>query len=179
MPAADTLNWSGWSSYQGPPAWPSPASLEEIIRPGAVTGRGLAFTSGIGAADRVRLSYRELTDQAAVAADRLRRHGAGPGALVAMTLANDLPSVLALLGTWACGATVVSLPPFPRRAASWYASQFGRVLDSIGAAFLIEGAYPVAEIASRPGLRRISAQALAEPSADRVADHVAARPPRR
>ncbi len=174
MSVADTLSWS---RYGGPPVRANRPSLEEIIRPCAVTSRGVAFTGEDG---RVEVSYRELAGRTAVAADRLRRQGVGPGALVAMTVANDLPSVLAALATWACGATVVSLPPFPRRAADWYARKFGRVLDQLGAMFVIEGAHQVADqvagFSGWPGMRRIPAVALAEPQPGRVADRETAAP---
>lgn len=164
MRAADTLSWS---CYRGPAAMASHSPLEEIIRPWAVTGRGVTFANQ---GRREGVSYRGLAERTAVAAERLRRQGVGPGALVAMTIANDLPSVVAVLGTWACGATVVSLPPFPRRAAAWYGRQFGRVLDRMGAAFVVEGAHQAPEISDRPGARRIPAAALAEPQAGRARD---------
>lgn len=170
MPAADTLSWS---RYCGPPVRASRPSLEEIIRPCTVTSRGVVFT---GDESRVEMSYREMADRTAVAAGRLRREGVGPGALVAMTLANDLPSVLVALATWTCGATVVSLPPFPRRAADWHARQFGQVLDQMGAAFVVEGADPADWMSSRLGMRRIPAPTLAEPRPERGADPEAAAP---
>jgi acyl-CoA synthetase (AMP-forming)/AMP-acid ligase II len=183
VPVADTLSWPGgtaprnpppsWSSYHGPPVRSGHPCLEEIIRPWAVTSRDVAFTDTDG---RVRVSYLELAHRMAIAADRLRRRGVGPGALVAMTLANDLPSVLSALATWACGATVVSLPPFPRRAAGWYSRQFGQVLDQLGAGFLIEGPHQAAELSGWPGLGRVPAAALAEPQAERVADSETAAP---
>lgn len=163
MAVVDTLSCTRLS---GPPIPANILPLEEIVRPFRVTSRGLSFADDEA---RLELSYRDLADLVAVAAERLRRRGVGPDELVAMTLTNDLPSVLAVLGTWASGATVVSLPPPPRRAGSWYARQFGQVLDQMGCTFLIEGEGPAAGICGNTGMRRIAKLALTEPGHERVA----------
>jgi fatty-acyl-CoA synthase len=132
--------------------------LEEIIRPFAAADRGVSF---LHEQTRLGLSYRDLAGRACAAAARLRRLGVRPGEFVAMTISNDLPSVLALLGTWACGATAVSLPPFPRRASEWYARQFDRTLQGMGCGFLIEGDQPFG-LPGQDGLRRIAKPELAD-----------------
>ena len=92
------------------------------------------------------------------------------------SVTNDLPSVLALLGTWSSGATVVSLPPAPRRAGGWHARQFGQVLDRMGCRFLVAGDDPVSGTPGNTGLRRVSKLALAEPHSGRVERPEAAAP---
>ena len=120
----------------GPPAPADVRPLEDILRPFTAGSRGIALLAGD---DRLELSYRELAERAASAAVLLRRHGVASGSLVAMTMANDLPSILALLGTWFAGGTVVSLPPVPRNDRGWYARQFRPVLDAMGCVHLVAG----------------------------------------
>jgi fatty-acyl-CoA synthase len=132
--------------------------LEEVIRPFGVTDRGICFLEG---GTRVALSYHDLAGRIAVAAARLRRGGVRPGAFIAVSITNDLTSALAILGAWAAGATVLSLPPPGRRKArEWYSQQFGAVLDVIGCTMLI-GDDDMDDVL--PRLRRVSKQALAEP----------------
>jgi acyl-CoA synthetase (AMP-forming)/AMP-acid ligase II len=138
--------------------------LDGIVRPSAAGSRGISFVNDEG---RLQLSYRDLLGQVAVAAARLRRSGVGQSSLVAMTLTNDLASVLAALATWAMGATVVSLPPPTRNSRDWYGRQFGPVLDAAGCAFLIGDESP-AGLQPTAGMRRIPKRALAEPAQDRV-----------
>lgn len=118
----------------GPPAPADVLPLEDVVRPFAAGGRGIALLADD---DRLELSYRELAERAASAAVVLRRHGVTSGSLVAMTVANDLPSILSLLGTWFAGGTVVSLPPVPRNDQGWYARQFRAVLDAMGCVHLV------------------------------------------
>jgi acyl-CoA synthetase (AMP-forming)/AMP-acid ligase II len=118
---------------RGEPLPPFP-SLDEVIRPFTMRDRGVTFLDG---QDRTRLSYAEIAARVQSVAARMRNTGVAPGDRVAMTLANDLDSVLTLLGTWASGATVVSLPPQGRGSREWHASQFGAVLEAMGCEFLV------------------------------------------
>jgi acyl-CoA synthetase (AMP-forming)/AMP-acid ligase II len=143
----------------GPPLGPGFRRLEDIVRPYAAAGRGISFVSDDS---RLQLTYDDLLGQMAAAAARLRRSGVGPGSVVAMTITNDLASVLAVLATWAMGATVLSLPPPPRNSRDWYGSQFRPVLGAVGCDFLVGDESP-AGLEPTAGLRRIPKQALAEP----------------
>jgi len=148
----------------GPRLPPGFRPLEEIVRPSTPLGHGISFVNDDS---RLQLTYRDLLGQTAAAAARLRRSGVGPGSLVAMTITNDLASVLAALATWAIGATVLSLPPPPRNSGDWYGRQFRSVLDASGCDFLIGDESP-AGLDCTAGMRRIPKQALAEPGDDRV-----------
>jgi len=143
--------------------------LEDIVRPFAAGGRGIALVEE-GA--RLALSYRGLAERTASAAARLRRGGVTPGALVAMTVTNDLPSILAVLATWASGATVVSLPPVPRNDRGWHARQFRPVLEAMGCALFVGDDDPgdddLAADAPDAPLRRIPKLALAQEEPRRV-----------
>lgn len=162
MAVADTLSYT---RLCGPPVT-GVVPLEEVVRPATVIGSGIAFVT---AQARVELSYAELTFRAAVAAGRLRRSGVGPGDLVATTITNDLPSVIAILATWYRGATVVSLPPSTRQSRAWHASKFDPVLAAMGCAFLIADEDPQETASAGAGIRRIAKAALAEPSPRQVA----------
>ena len=148
----------------GPPAPERFLALEEIIRPFAVAGRTIAFRDW---ASRLELSYAELAGRTAHAAARLRRAGVGPGEPVAMTLTNDLGSVLALLATWACGGTVVSLPPVPPKDNGWHTRQFDPVLAAMGCTFRVSDPAAGPETAA-PGQRTLQKQELAAPAAGRA-----------
>jgi acyl-CoA synthetase (AMP-forming)/AMP-acid ligase II len=145
----------------GPPVPERFLSLEEIVRPFGTDRRGIVFLDG---ASRLELSYADLAGRMTYAAARLRQAGVGPGALVAMTITNDLESVLALLATWACGGTVVSLPPVPRKDNGWHARQFDPVLKAMGCAFLISDAADDAEPVGSDS-RRIAKSELVVPAA--------------
>jgi fatty-acyl-CoA synthase len=147
--------------------------LEDIVRPFAATGRGVAFLDPNG---RLELSYRELAERTACAAARLRHSGVTAGALVTTTVRNDLPSVLAVLATWALGGTVVSLPPAPRADRGWYARQFRPVLETMGCEFVIADEEPGEESPASPSMRTIPKQTLAEPEPGHVALPDAALP---
>jgi acyl-CoA synthetase (AMP-forming)/AMP-acid ligase II len=148
----------------GPRLGPGFRRLEEIVRPCAAAGRGISFVNDDS---RLQLTYDDLVGHTAAAAARLRRSGVSPGSVVAMTIANDLASVLAALATWAVGATVLSLPPPPRNSRDWYGSQFGPVLDAAGCDFLVGDESP-AGLEPTAGMRRIPKQPLAEPADGRV-----------
>jgi len=149
----------------GPPAPERFLSLEEIVRPFGTDGRGIVFLDG---AARSELSYADLARRMTHAAARLRQAGVAPGALVAMTIANDLPSVLALLATWACGGTVVSLPPVPRKDNGWHARQFDPVLAAMGCTFRVSDTATDMESAGT-GRRTIAKQELAAAVSGRAA----------
>ncbi|WP_405606526.1 amino acid adenylation domain-containing protein [Streptomyces sp. NBC_00076] len=59
--------------------------------------------------DKERLTYRELFDRAADVASALRRHGAGPGTVVAVRMAARAELVAVLLGVLATGAAYLPL----------------------------------------------------------------------
>jgi fatty-acyl-CoA synthase len=109
-------------------------SMEEVIRPFATEDRGITFLDG---QQRNRLSYAELAGRTHYVAGRLRGAGVAPGDRVAMTLTNDLESVLILLGTWMRGGTAVSLPPPGRGGKEWYTARFGAVLRAMGCEFIV------------------------------------------
>ncbi len=163
MAASDTLNHTLLSS---PPPPANVLSLEEIVRPFATAGRGISFLAGN---TRVEFSYRDLAERTASAAAVLRGYGVAAGSLVATTVTNDLPSALAVLGTWASGAVVVSLPPVPRHDRGWYARQFRSVLDAMGCVFFIGDENQALDIPASAALRRIPKPALAEPEPTRIA----------
>ena len=163
MSASDTLNYTLLSSPQ--PAANVP-TLEEIIRPFATAGRGISF---LNRNTRAEFSYRDLAERSASAAARLRGHGVTAGSLVATTVTNDLPSALAVLGCWASGAAVVSLPPVPRHDRGWYGRQFRAVLDTMGCAFVIGDENHALDVPCSPPMRWIPKPALAEPEPTRTA----------
>jgi fatty-acyl-CoA synthase len=129
--------------------------LEEIVRPFSAGQRGITLPDE---EPRLELPYSDLAQRTASAAARLRGGGVTPGTLVAMTVTNDLPSILAVLATWACGATVVSLPPVPRNDHGWHARQFRPVLERMGCDLFI-GDEDLDEDAA---IRRIPKQPLAQ-----------------
>jgi len=149
----------------GPPAPERFLALEDIVRPFGTDGRGIVFLDG---ASRLELSYADLAARMTHAAARLRQAGVAPGALVAMTIGNDLPSVLALLATWACGGTVVSLPPVPRKDNGWHARQFDPVLTAMGCTFRVSDAAADTESAG-PGQALIAKHELTAPARGRAA----------
>lgn len=116
----------------------SPAApLEEVIRPYAAAG-SLSFLDPAGGRDSV--GYDAFARRVATAGARLRSAGVRPGDPVAISLTNTLPSVVAGLGIWAAGGTLVSVPPEPSGGGELYADRFGSVLDALGCRmFLGEG----------------------------------------
>lgn len=141
----------------GPPM-PVPASLEEVIRPFDAAGHSLCFVSD---GSRMQLTYRQLAEQCVNAGAELRNRGVRPGAMVATIIRNDLRSVVAVLGTWAAGATLLSVPPPSKRARDWYARRFGPVLDAVGCGFVLCDGEGDVLAAAVPGARRIAKDALA------------------
>jgi fatty-acyl-CoA synthase len=133
---------------------PVPA-LEEIIRPFGIADSGLAF-----AATGRRLSYHELAVRASTAAGQLHRAGVRPGTAVAMTIGNDLDSVVVALGVWAAGCTLVSIPPRPGHVAESHAQSMAAVLAAMPCETVVSddgGNEPL------PAIRNLSKAALAEP----------------
>lgn len=118
----------------GPAATGGTLTLAESIRPFKAAHSGLTFLEG---ETRRYLPYAELAEHVRQAAAGLRRLGVRPGARVATILSNELPSVTALLGIWAAGAAVVSLPPPYRGNRAWYASKFGSMLERLGCDYLV------------------------------------------
>ncbi|MFC4149893.1 AMP-binding protein [Micromonospora mangrovi] len=122
LPPSAAVTWP--DSYATAPG----LSLEEIVRPyGSSTT--ITFVAGDGTRDTAR--YDVLARRIAFGAHRLRAAGLRPGDPVAVTLANDLPTVTAALAVWAAGGTLVSLPPPPRRGREEHAARFGAVLDAM------------------------------------------------
>jgi fatty-acyl-CoA synthase len=155
-PLSDTL-------LSGPSASSHGLSLEEIIRPFGVTGHGISFLAKDG---RLELSYAALAERTAAAAAWLLRAGVTAGSPVSMTVRNDLPSVLAVLGTWAVGATVVSLPPAPRGRQDWHARRFRPVLQAMSCGFLVGDEVTDAELSVSLGTRLLAKRALARAGLD-------------
>jgi len=139
-------------------------SLEEIVRPFGIGDRGIVFLDGEG---RLELSYADLARRMTHAAARLRAAGVTPGALVAMTITNDLASVLAVLATWACGGAVVSLPPVPRKDNGWHAQKFDPLLAAMGCVFRICDT-PAHPESAGADTRTIAKSALAAPASGRA-----------
>ncbi len=110
-------------------------SLEEIVRPYG-SAQSLAFLDPAGG--RRSLTYDQFAARLATAAHRLRQQGVRPGSVVATTITTSMSSVIAALGVWVAGGTLVSLPPPPRRALrEQHAQRMGVVLDSMGCRHLI------------------------------------------
>lgn len=133
------------------------ARLEEVIRPFGSAANSLSFVSDGG---RVQLTYRELAEQCTIAGNELRDRGVRPGAMVATTIRTDLRSVVAVLGTWMAGATLLSVPPPTKRAWDWYARQFGPVLATARCRFVLCDDDDDALAAAVPGARPITKDAL-------------------
>ncbi|MFC6082767.1 AMP-binding protein [Sphaerisporangium aureirubrum] len=143
-------------------------SLEEIVRPFSIEGRGLTV---VDRQSETRLSYTDLATRAAAASERLRKAGVGPGTPVAMTIGNTLESILSVLGVWMAGGCVVSVPPPPRAAAlQWYRSNFIPVLETMDCRFFVS--------ADDPAELPLPAKAVAlHPAALAEADHERRRVP--
>jgi branched-chain amino acid aminotransferase group I len=158
---------------RGEPLPPFP-SMDEVIRPFEIRDRGITFLDG---QDRTRLGYAEMAARAQSVAARMRKTGVAPGDRVAMTLANDLDSVLTLLGTWASGATVVSLPPQGRGSREWHASQFGAVLEAMGCEFLVPADDTQAVYQPRCSARSIALGEILRDADEPTTDFAAGVPP--
>ncbi|MGQ0841966.1 AMP-binding protein [Actinokineospora sp.] len=133
--------------------------LEEIVRPVGATG-SFGFLDDDGG--RQSVTYDELARRVVTAAVRLRRRGVERGSPVAITLRNSLPVLIAALGVWAAGGTLVSLPPQANKKDGTYAERFGAVLAAMGCAHHLVGAdadpvvgrparFPIAELQGTDG----------------------------
>jgi fatty-acyl-CoA synthase len=111
-------------------------SVDEIIRPPSSVKSGITFLDG---GSREHFSYTDLADLAGRVATNLSSAGVRRADRIAMTLENDLGSVLLLLATWMAGCTVVSLPPQTRASRDWHAERFGLVLTAMGCEFAVDG----------------------------------------
>lgn len=122
------------ASAAGADRWPedliaAPAApLEEVIRPDGAAG-SICFLDPMGGRDH--LGYGGFARRIRTAGARLRAAGVRPGDPVAVTLTNTMPSVVAALGVWAAGGTLVSVPPEPRGDGISYADRFGAVLAAM------------------------------------------------
>ncbi|HEY0697942.1 MAG TPA: AMP-binding protein [Micromonospora sp.] len=103
-------------------------TLEEVVRP---HGEKATVSFLNGSSYGASVTYDELARRIATAANRLRANGVRAGDPVAMTLTNDLPAVVAALGIWAAGGTLVSVPPPPRKGQQLHAQRFGAVLTAM------------------------------------------------
>lgn len=112
-------------------------SLEEIVRPYGAQGV-VSFRGSGGAKDS--LTYDQLARRVATAALRLFAGGVRQGDAVAMTITNTMSAVVSALGVWAAGATLVSVPPAPRKGADIWSQRFGSVLDAMGCRFFLTDA---------------------------------------
>lgn len=105
-------------------------SVEEAVRPYGTTDSGIVFVDG--RRRRTTYTYDELARRIGAAGAQLRAKGVRPGSTVGMTILNDAASLAAALGVWAAGATLVSLPPPPRRKnADWYRQMLSPVLGRL------------------------------------------------
>ncbi|MFL5913888.1 MAG: AMP-binding protein [Gaiellaceae bacterium] len=104
-------------------------SFDELVRPFEASGAGISFVDRDGTR---YASYAELAAMAASASRDLRAHGIAPGDMVAMSLESTPEGVAAALAVWQAGATLMSLPPPPRRGAGGaqplYEQAFGELL---------------------------------------------------
>jgi fatty-acyl-CoA synthase len=94
-------------------------SLVTRIEQAARGGRGITFieSAGADAYGAERVPWRRLHADARRVAGALQRHGAGPGAHVALLGPTTRELVTTIQATWLTGATVVMLP-LPLRLAS-------------------------------------------------------------
>jgi fatty-acyl-CoA synthase len=83
-------------------------------------------------------TWQERAQLARRVAGQLRRHGIQRGEAVGLLLTNGPSCVNALVGTWAAGATVMSLPlPSRTQDRPQYAETIARLCDTAGATTVI------------------------------------------
>lgn len=123
------------------PDWPAQfaaqpgLALEEIMRPLGV-GQTLTFIDPDGRRESV--SYDMFARRLGGAARQLQAQGVRPGSLVAAMLSTSLPSVIRALAVWVAGATLVSVPPPPRRAMrDQHLARLGEVLAAMPCELMI------------------------------------------
>jgi fatty-acyl-CoA synthase len=122
------------AEISGSPLPAGALTLGQVVRPFGETNRGITFLDG---PRRQTLSYDELAARAAAVAATLRGRGVRPGDRVAVTAGNNLDSVLAIMGIWAAGAAVVSVPKPSRRDTQQFTDRFRRLLSSCGCGFVV------------------------------------------
>ncbi|EME22130.1 non-ribosomal peptide synthetase [Rhodococcus triatomae BKS 15-14] len=106
IPVLSTAESDALCPVWGPPP-PEPRTLAEIVADAvAAGGDRTAIVDG----DR-SLTYRELAARADVLAAILAGHGAGPGTVVALSIARSVESVTALWAVVRCGAAFVPVDP--------------------------------------------------------------------
>jgi len=131
-------------------------SLAEVVRPFSRRETGVTFLEGD---QRCTVSYRVLAGLAAGIAVQLHASGVREGDRVAISLGNNLDSVVTLMGIWAAGATVVSVPDAAMHGVTRHLQHFGAVLRSAECVFCI-GGEAAASLAASGGLRLIQAASL-------------------
>jgi fatty-acyl-CoA synthase len=100
-------------------------SLGDLLRErGESAAAGITFDDGY-------VSYAELVARAHGASAALRAHGVEPGDSVAMLLESRPQSVVAALGAWLAGATVMSFPPPPRERVGGETAFYCRGLEGV------------------------------------------------
>ncbi|MEO3861964.1 amino acid adenylation domain-containing protein [Acrocarpospora sp. B8E8] len=105
--------------------------IGQLFKPGAslVDLLGGEPDSTAIACDGQRLTYRALADGTDQLATALRKHGIGPGHVVAVRLARTLDLVPTLLAIWRTGAAYLPIDPeYPDERASYLLSDSGASL---------------------------------------------------
>jgi fatty-acyl-CoA synthase len=83
-------------------------------------------------------SYEEIVRDARHVAAGLRKHGVGPGSVVAAVITNGPNATSGFIGAWFTGATLASLPIIARgMAIPSYADQLARLCRHLGADCLL------------------------------------------
>lgn len=127
---------------------------------------GVSF---LGLGDEIWCTYADLRRQAWRVAAELSALGVRPGDAVAVELDNSPEAVGALLGVWAAGATVVSLPPPAKSDVSdGYRAGLLPVLERLGIETLL-GSDRVGRILGSVVAHHLTCDALAAAAARRDA----------
>ena len=129
-------------------------------------GASASSVTFAGAADERVIPHVDLRRQAWRIAAELIARGVRPGAPIAIELDNSPAAVAALLGIWAAGATVVSLPPPARSASDGYSVGFSRVFAQLGVDTLV-GSDRVAKMLGSTMTRVLTCESLLEAADER------------
>jgi acyl-CoA synthetase (AMP-forming)/AMP-acid ligase II len=113
-------------------------TLEELVRPFGVKDAAVTFVDDAGRESC--LTYDELARRAAAVAVDLGERGVRPGDQVALALANTPASVVAQMGTWMAGASILSIPPPPRNSEAVYRDGFASALRAAECRLLVGSA---------------------------------------
>ncbi|SCL60169.1 condensation domain-containing protein [Micromonospora eburnea] len=117
------------TAWCAPPETPVPAAasaLELVVGQIARTPDAPAVTGALGS-----LTYAELGRAAAALAERLRRHGAGRGTVVAVNLDRSVEALTAMLAAWHLGAAYLPVDPgYPEQRLRF-------ILDDAGAGLIV------------------------------------------